>query len=58
MPGYQPGQVAVRRRFNEFLWLQHRLQQRHPGQLVPPLPEKKFVFGAHAGAARGPSRAS
>lgn len=44
LPGYRSGTVVVRRRFSDFVWLSHRLQETYPGVLVPPLPEKKLVL--------------
>ena len=38
----QSSSFAVRRRFNDFAWLRAQLVQRHPGCLVPPIPEKKL----------------
>jgi hypothetical protein len=32
------GSTAVRRRFNDFVWLRERLSARYPGICVPPLP--------------------
>ena len=45
LPGYRSGTMVVRRRFNDFVWLSHRLQESCPGVLIPPLPEKKLVLG-------------
>lgn len=38
-----PPSEAVLRRFRDFSWLQHKLQQRHKGVIIPPLPEKSTV---------------
>eukprot|EP00316_Scyphosphaera_apsteinii_P004288 CAMPEP_0119320018 /NCGR_PEP_ID=MMETSP1333-20130426/51167_1 /TAXON_ID=418940 /ORGANISM="Scyphosphaera apsteinii, Strain RCC1455" /LENGTH=512 /DNA_ID=CAMNT_0007326607 /DNA_START=74 /DNA_END=1612 /DNA_ORIENTATION=- len=40
LPQYKYGQFSVTRRFRDFDWLHSQLGQKHPGAIVPPLPEK------------------
>lgn len=51
----QPQNWAVRRRFNDFIWLREILEKRYPGLLVPSLPPKELAGKAagkrEAGAA-------
>eukprot|EP00250_Pteridium_aquilinum_P004187 c14415_g1_i2 orf=1-297(-) len=44
-----PEKIVIRR-YNDFVWLQERLSEKHKGVIIPPLPEKsaveKFRFSA------------
>ena len=40
LPQYAFGQFSVTRRFRDFDWLHTQLQNKFPGAIVPPLPEK------------------
>ncbi|KAL9951521.1 hypothetical protein ACROYT_G044196 [Oculina patagonica] len=33
-------EYSVRRRYQDFLWLRHRLEESYPTHIIPPLPEK------------------
>lgn len=48
IPGATP---AVVRRFRDFTWLQSKLQERHKGVILPPLPEKSAVHKLQMDAA-------
>ncbi|XP_048255712.1 sorting nexin-30-like [Haliotis rufescens] len=37
---FDTSEYAVRRRYNDFLWLRQRLEENYQTHLVPPLPEK------------------
>ncbi|KAK3800106.1 hypothetical protein RRG08_015072 [Elysia crispata] len=37
---FEGSDFSVRRRYNDFLWIRHRLEEKYPTHLVPPLPEK------------------
>ncbi|XP_035827474.1 sorting nexin-30 isoform X2 [Aplysia californica] len=37
---FEGTEFSVRRRYNDFLWIRQRLEEKHPTHLVPPLPEK------------------
>ncbi|BFZ16283.1 hypothetical protein BsWGS_19322 [Bradybaena similaris] len=39
-PEFEGSEFSVRRRYNDFLWIRQRLEEKHPTHLVPPLPEK------------------
>ncbi|CAL1548533.1 unnamed protein product [Lymnaea stagnalis] len=39
-PEFDGTEFSVRRRYNDFLWIRQRLEEKHPTHLVPPLPEK------------------
>ncbi|KAJ3024346.1 Vacuolar protein sorting-associated protein 5 [Thoreauomyces humboldtii] len=42
-PAFRSPDVAVNRRFNDFLWLFDKLVAQHPGIIVPPVPEKQTL---------------
>lgn len=43
LPQYEKSEIEVIRRFRDFSWLHDRLQEKHRGVVVPPLPEKDVV---------------
>jgi sorting nexin-1/2 len=45
---YKNSEFSVYRRFREFLWLEERLGQNHPGAIVPPAPEKNAMGRQHS----------
>ncbi|CAM9832133.1 unnamed protein product, partial [Ectocarpus sp. 12 AP-2014] len=42
-PDFQYGQFTVIRRFKDFVWLSHRLEEEFPGMVMPALPVKMVV---------------
>ncbi|KAJ3174820.1 Vacuolar protein sorting-associated protein 5, partial [Irineochytrium annulatum] len=42
-PNYRNGEFSVNRRYRDFLWLYNSLSNRHPGVVVPPVPEKHAI---------------
>lgn len=42
-PQFPRSEMAVQRRFREFLWLYGRLTSKNPGMFVPPAPEKQSI---------------
>ncbi|KAJ1564564.1 Vacuolar protein sorting-associated protein 5, partial [Cladochytrium tenue] len=42
-PGYRNSEFVVTRRYRDFLWLYTQLQERYPGAIVPPVPEKLAI---------------
>lgn len=40
LPQYQQQEVEVIRRFKDFAWLKDKLNEKNPGVIIPPLPEK------------------
>jgi len=43
LPQYQQQVNEVIRRFKDFAWLKSKLEEKNPGVIVPPLPEKDVV---------------
>lgn len=59
------GQFAVIRRFKDFVWLSHRLEEEFPGIVMPALPVKMLVgkfdqtfVEVHSAPRRQPTHAS
>lgn len=43
LPQFEHGQLAVVRRYSDFVWLRAQMMKVYPGIIVPPLPEKLMV---------------
>jgi hypothetical protein len=43
LPQFEHGQLAVVRRYRDFVWLRAQMMKAYPGIIVPPLPEKLVV---------------
>lgn len=44
-PADAPEEVVVTRRYKDFRWIYHQLQNNHPGRIVPPPPAKQTYIG-------------
>ncbi|KAL1495099.1 hypothetical protein ABEB36_010570 [Hypothenemus hampei] len=42
---FKDHEYVVRRRYNDFLWLRHKLLEYHPFCIIPPLPVKHSLIG-------------
>ncbi|XP_017775961.1 PREDICTED: sorting nexin-7-like [Nicrophorus vespilloides] len=42
---FKENEYIVRRRYNDFLWLRHKLLDAHPFCIIPPLPAKHSLIG-------------
>ncbi|KAI9341807.1 Vps5 C terminal like-domain-containing protein, partial [Zopfochytrium polystomum] len=42
-PEYRNPEFGVTRRYRDFLWLYNQLQERYPGVIIPPIPEKNAL---------------
>lgn len=43
MPQFNQEPFHQTRRYSDFLWLHEQLLKSHPGVIIPPIPEKKFI---------------
>lgn len=43
LPQFNPEPFHQTRRYSDFLWLHEQLLKSHPGVIIPPIPEKKFI---------------
>uniref|UniRef100_A0A7S2Z809 PX domain-containing protein n=1 Tax=Chloropicon laureae TaxID=464258 RepID=A0A7S2Z809_9CHLO len=43
LPQYKQQETEVIRRFRDFVWLKSKLEEKNPGVIIPPIPEKDVI---------------